>query len=113
MGLLTLGTGYWYWSRGLDQWQTMVFLTLTLAQIANVLAIRSERDSFYQIGLFSNKPMLGAVVLTFVLQLAVIYVPFLQGFFNTVPLSALDLAIGLAISSIVFWVVELEKWLTR
>ena len=113
MGLITLGTGYWYWSRGLEQWQTMVFLILTLAQMANVLSIRSERDMLYQIGLFSNKPLLGAVVLTFVLQLTVIYVPFLQGFFGTVPLSALDLAIGVALSSIVFWAVELEKWLKR
>ena len=113
MGLITLGTGYWYWRQGLAQWQTMIFLTLTLAQMANVLAVRSERDFLWQVGLRSNKPLLFAVVLTFGLQLAVIYVPFLQGFFSTVPLSASDLAIGLALSSVVFWAVELEKWLRR
>ena len=91
----------------------MIFLTLTLAQMANVLAVRSERDFLWQVGLRSNKPLLFAVVLTFGLQLAVIYVPFLQGFFSTVPLSASDLAIGLALSSVVFWAVELEKWLRR
>ncbi len=113
MGLITLGTGYWYWSHGLAQWQTMIFLTLTLAQMANVLAVRSEREFLWQVGLLSNKPLLLAVLLTFGLQLAVIYVPFLQGFFSTVPLSAGDLAIGLALSSVVFWAVELEKWLRR
>lgn len=113
MGLITLGTGYWYWSHGLAQWQTMIFLTLTLAQMANVLAVRSEREFLWQVGLLSNKPLLFAVILTFGLQLAVIYVPFLQGFFSTVPLSPSDLAIGLALSSVVFWAVECEKWLKR
>jgi Ca2+-transporting ATPase len=113
MGLVVLGVGYGYWQAGAAQWQTMVFLTLTLAQMAHVLAIRSARDSLFRIGLWSNRPLLGAVALTFVLQLAVVYVPFLQGFFATVALSARDLGIGLAVSSIVFWGVELEKWLMR
>jgi Ca2+-transporting ATPase len=47
------------------------------------------------------------------LQLALVFVPFLQRFFTTVPLSAADLAIGLAASSLIFWAVELEKWLLR
>jgi Ca2+-transporting ATPase len=113
MGLVVLGVGYSYWQVGAAQWQTMVFLTLTLSQMAHVLAIRSDRDSLFRIGLWSNRALLGAVVLTFVLQLAVVYVPFLQGFFTTVALSARDLGIGLAASSIVFWAVELEKWLMR
>jgi Ca2+-transporting ATPase len=113
MGLIVLGVGYGYWRAGLAQWQTMVFLTLTLSQMAHVLAIRSERDSLFRIGLWSNKPLLGAVTLTFVLQLAVVYVPFLQGFFETIALSARDLALGLAVSSLIFWAVELEKWVLR
>jgi Ca2+-transporting ATPase len=113
MGLVVLGVGYGYWSAGAAQWQTMVFLTITLAQMAHVLAIRSERDSLFRIGLWSNRPLLGAVALTFVLQLALVYVPVLQGFFTTVALSAGDLALGLAASSIVFWGVELEKWALR
>jgi P-type Ca2+ transporter type 2C len=113
MGLVVLGVGYGYWHAGGAQWQTMVFLTITLAQLAHVLAIRSDRDSLFRIGLWSNRPLLGAVTLTFVLQLAVVYVPFLQGFFTTMALSARDLAIGLAASSIVFWGVEAEKWAMR
>jgi Ca2+-transporting ATPase len=108
-----LGVGYGYWRAGLAQWQTMVFLTITLAQMAHVLAIRSERDSLFRIGLWSNMPLLGAVVLTFILQLALVSIPFLQQFFSTIALSAADLAIGLAASSLIFWAVELEKWLLR
>jgi len=113
MGLVVLAVGYGYWRAGQAQWQTMVFLTITLAQMAHVLAIRSGRDSLFRIGLWSNKPLLGAVTLTFALQLALVYVPFLQRFFSTVTLSAADLGIGLAASSLIFWAVELEKWLLR
>jgi Ca2+-transporting ATPase len=113
MGLVSLGMGYWAWASGRPTWQTMVFVTLTLSQMGNALAVRSERDSLFRIGLLSNKPLLGAVLLTLVLQLAVVYVPVLQGIFQTVALPPADLAISLLMSSIVFWGVELEKRLGR
>ncbi len=113
MGLISLGIGYWYWHTAHANWQTMVFTTLTLSQMGFAFAVRSRRDSLFSIGLLSNKPLLGAVVLTFMLQLAVVYAPFLQGFFKTMALSAEDLAISLLLSTVVFWGVELEKWLLR
>ena len=114
MGLVSLSIGYLYWRRDPNgPWQTMVFTTLTLAQMGNALAIRSNIDSFFSIGLVTNRLMLVAVLLTFVLQLALIYVPFLQNFFKTVALSGQDLLIALAASSIVFIVVEIEKWWRR
>ncbi len=113
MAAITLGVGYWYWSHGWPEWQTMVFLTLTFTQMAHVLAVRSEHDSLFRIGLLSNKALLAAVTLTIGLQLAVVYLPFLQGFFSTLTLSVGDLALSIALSSLVFWAVELEKWLMR
>ena len=114
MGIVSLAVGYWYWLQDPNgPWQTMVFTTLTLAQMGNALAIRSNIDSFFTIGPFSNKLMLGAVALTFVLQLALIYLPFLQEFFNTVALEPRDLAISLALSTVVFIAVEIEKWIRR
>jgi Ca2+-transporting ATPase len=113
LALLALGGGYLSWRSGSQTWQTMVFTTLTLGQMAHVLAIRSEHDSLFRIGLLSNRPLLGAVGLTVLLQLALLYVPFLQGVFETVPLSAADLAVSLALSGVVFWVVEVEKWVRR
>jgi Ca2+-transporting ATPase len=85
----------------------------TLAQMAHVLAIRSERDSLFRIGLRSNPALLGAIGLTLVLQLALIYIPWLQAAFATRALSAFALALGLAASSLIFGTVELEKWLLR
>jgi Ca2+-transporting ATPase len=113
MGAVSLGFGYWLWSNGHPQWQTMVFTTLTLSQMGNALAIRSQKASIFQIGFFSNRPMIGAVLLTLVLQLAVIYVPFLQDFFKTGALSWQDLGLSLLLSTIVFWGVELSKWISR
>jgi Ca2+-transporting ATPase len=113
MALIVLGVGYSYWWLGLAQWQTMIFFTITLTQMANVLAIRSERESLFRIGLLSNKPLLGAVLLTVALQLLLIYTPPLQGLFNTMALSLTDLLIGIAASSLLFWFVEWEKWVGR
>ena len=113
MGSVSLGIGYWAWGSGRSDWQTMVFTTMTLSQMGHALAIRSSRDSLFKIGLFSNKALLGAVLLTFVLQLAVVYVPFMQSLFKTVALPPIDLLISLALSTVVFWGVELEKWFLR
>jgi Ca2+-transporting ATPase len=91
----------------------MLFTTLILAQMGNALALRSNRESIFSIGFFSNPAMLGAIVLTFVLQLALIYIPFLQDIFSTSALTWWELLISIAASSIVFFGVELDKWRRR
>ena len=111
MGFLSLGVGYWYWRAGDSNWQTLLFTTLTLSQMAHVMAIRSERRSLFQIGLMSNKPLLGAVTLTVLLQLGLLYLPFLQVVFKTRALPARELALALAISAAIFVAVEFEKWI--
>ena len=113
MGLLTLGVGFAYWRLGNPKWQTMVFTTLTLSQMANVMAIRSERQSLFRIGLLSNKLLVGAVALTVILQLALVYLPPLQGIFETTALPGRDLAVAIGVPTVIFWAVELEKWFRR
>jgi P-type Ca2+ transporter type 2C len=113
MAALALATQAWFLSIDSAHWQTMVFTVLCFTQLAHVLAIRSERESLFTQGLFSNRLLLGAVLLTFLLQLATIYVPFLNGIFKTAPLSAGELAFTVGIASVVFWAVEGEKWLRR
>ena len=112
IGGLCLLVQAWALSTGHAHWQTMVFTVLTLSQMAHVLAIRSETESLWRLGLGSNRPLLGAVLLTFVLQLATIYVPFLNPIFKTEALSLAELLICLAASAVVFIAVEIEKvWL--
>jgi Ca2+-transporting ATPase len=75
------------------------------------MAIRSDWKSIFQTGIFSNKSMLGALSITIALQLILIYVPFCNTIFRTQPLTFYELAITFAVSSIVFWAVEMEKWI--
>ncbi|PIR19752.1 MAG: hypothetical protein COV48_00270 [Elusimicrobia bacterium CG11_big_fil_rev_8_21_14_0_20_64_6] len=98
---------------GRAHWQTMVFTVLCLSQMGHVLAIRSERESLFTQGLLSNKPLVGAFLLTFILQMATIYAPALNPIFKTEPLSMGELAVTLAMSSAVFAAVEIEKCFKR
>jgi Ca2+-transporting ATPase len=112
MGAASLVTQAFAIELGLH-WQTMVFTVLCLSQMGHVMSIRSDRQSLFSQGLRSNMPLLGAVALTFALQMATIYVPFLQPIFKTEALTALELGAALAISSVVFIAVEIEKVFKR
>jgi Ca2+-transporting ATPase len=113
MAGIALATQAWAWRANLPEWQTLVFTTLCFMQLGHVLAIRSERTSLLSLGLTTNRPLLGAVILTVVLQLAVIYVPALSALFGTVPLTAAELARAFAAAAAISAVVELEKWFRR
>jgi Ca2+-transporting ATPase len=114
IGALCLAVQAWALAHAPSSAQTMVFTALTLTQMAHVLAIRSEGESLWRLGLGSNRPLLGAVALTTALQLATIYVPWLQPLFKTVPLSFGELGICLAAAVVVLLAVEAEKaWRLR
>jgi Ca2+-transporting ATPase len=93
--------------------RTIAFSILALSQIAEVSAIHAGHVSFFKVWYKQNKLLLLAVVLTFVLQMLVIYAPFLQDAFNTVALSIEQLGISLLLASLVLFAVEIEKWLRR
>ncbi len=113
MAAVCLGTGYWYWSQGVAEWQTILFTTMVFAQMANVLALRSAEESVFRVGFFSNPALIGAVALTVVLQFALIYVPALQSFFGTQPMTWEQLGVSVLASSTLFWAVEIDKWWKR
>ena len=70
--------------------QTMAFVTLCTSELIRAFAARSEYHSVFSIGVFSNRWMVAAVTASFLLVLAVVYVPFIAPFFDAVPLSAAD-----------------------
>jgi Ca2+-transporting ATPase len=113
IGLMSLGIGFWYWSAQHPAWQTMLFTTLTLLQLGNALALRSQRQSLLRRGVLSNRALVAAIAVTCLLQGAVVYLPFLQTLFHTVALSAYDLGLALLASTAAFWSVEAQKWWTR
>lgn len=113
MAVVTLGTEAWAVSRQMPHWQTMVFTVLSLSQLGHVMGIRSDRQLLLRLGIFSNRPLLVAVVLTFILQLGVIYLPLANSIFRTHPLSIHELAICIALSLVVLTGVEIEKLIKR
>jgi Ca2+-transporting ATPase len=84
---------------------TMAFTTFVFFQLFSAFNCRSLTQSVFQIGLFSNKVLLVVLGLSALVQLAVVYLPFLQIIFHTVPLSFSELVFCIAVSSLV-WVVD-------
>lgn len=113
MAAITLVTQAGAIRTGDTHWQTMVFTVLTLVQMWQVMAIRSSRASLFQQGILSNRPLLGAVMLTFVLQLGVIYLPGVNEAFGVAPLTFAELIISIGLSSLIFVMLELVKWVRR
>ena len=117
IGVLALGIGYVYYrAEGSDDrtWQAMIFTTLAFAQIGQALASRSSETSFFALGLRTNPVLLVMVVASFLLQLAAIYLPFLNDFFQVSPLAIDALLIAMGLGVVVFIAIELEKqWSQR
>ena len=84
---VTLGA-YWIGlSRYPEMAATMAFVTLSFSELLRAFTARSERVPILNIGLFTNKVMNWAILSSLILLLVVVYVPFLQGIFDTVPLT--------------------------
>jgi Ca2+-transporting ATPase len=113
MGGLCVLAQAWALEEGSTHWQSMVFTVLTLSQLGHVLAVRSERESLFTQGLLTNKPLLIVVVLSVGLQMAVLYVPWLNTVFKTAPLSAFELLLCFLLAGVLFVAVEIEKLLVR
>ena len=92
--------------------RTMGFTILVFAQMLNALCSRSHDQSVF-VGLFANKWLWGAIALSALLQVAVIYVPFLNTAFGTVPLSAGAWVECLGLAMVVLVASELRKCVLR
>jgi Ca2+-transporting ATPase len=116
LAILLMRWAYTYThATGVDpaRWKTMVFTTLCIAQMGHALAIRSNTRLTLEIDPFSNPYILGAVTLTTILQLMLIYVEPLRNFFGTHWLSPLELAICFGFSALMFVWIEAEKVFIR
>lgn len=92
--------------------RTMAFTTLTLFQLFNVFNARSDERSVF-VGLFSNLWLWGAVMLSILLHMAVLYLPFLNEAFSTVPLTLGNWGVCVAVASSIVWLRELTKVFAR
>jgi Ca2+-transporting ATPase len=113
MALVVLGVYGWALQHHPAQANTMAFVTLSFSQLPLAYAARSERFSAFRIGLFSNRKMQWAVLLSLVGMLAVVYVPFLNPIFGTLPLSLAQWAWVLPAALVPAAVAEGVKWWLR
>ena len=109
MAGVTLGVQGWAIHNDHPHWQTMVFATLSFAQLGHIMAIKSETQPLLSKDIYSNKLLLLTVVFTFALQLAVIYFPFANELLKTQPLTINELLICIASSFVVMAAVGIEK----
>jgi Ca2+-transporting ATPase len=93
--------------------RTMAFATLSISELLRAYTSRSERYSLWAIGVFSNKWMQWAVLLSLVILLAIIYVPFLDPIFETTFLTLEDWLVMLPLILLPSIAAEVNKWVLR
>jgi len=114
IGAVALGVGGWYYHYGEGrQWQSMIFTLIAFLQVGQALAMRSDRESFFSLGMFTNKLLLWMCLGIVVLQVVLLYVPFLQTFFKTVALGPFELGVCAVFGTAAFIAVEIWKVFRR
>lgn len=109
IGVIALALGGWYFFTGRPEWQTMIFTSLAFMQVFQAFAARSDKQSLFEIGFWSNPVLAGLALVVVALQMMVIYVPALANFFEVVPLGLADLAISVAAGVVVFAIMEISE----
>jgi P-type Ca2+ transporter type 2C len=115
LAIASISIQWWAVLQGYDvkTQQTMVFTTLCFVQLGNALSVRSVYQSIFSSGIWCNKAIWGAIILTVMLQLAIIYVPFLQTIFKTAALTFYAMAAVIAITIVCVLLIELVKYFNK
>ena len=94
---------------GLGRARTAAFIVLACSQLVHSFNCRSMKVSLFKLGIFTNRKLILACVVSFLLQMAVVYLPFLQKIFKTESLGLFDWVLVLLISSLPLWAMEIYK----
>jgi len=115
MALAAIFIQWWAVKQGYDvkTQQTAVFTTLCFVQLGNALSVRSVYDSMFSSSIFANRGMWGAIVLTVILQILIVYVPFLQTIFKTTSLDWHVMGIILLVTLGCVLCIEFVKYLNK
>lgn len=109
MVILVVGMFTYFLPQGIDKARTAAFMVLSVSQLLNMLNLRALHHSVFRIGVFSNKTVNSALVISYVLMLAVLYIPSLQQVFGFVTLSFGEFCSIMFASVILFLGAELIK----
>lgn len=91
-----------YYGMNLATCRTIALCTLVMSQLLHVFECRSERHSIFEIKIFSNIYLMGAVLVSITMVACILYIPFLASVFNTVPLKMNQWFLVLFFSGIIF-----------
>ena len=95
--------------QGIGRARTAAFIVLSCSQLFHSFNCSNERESIFKIGFLTNKKLILAVLASFFLQMAAVYLPFLQTIFKTEPLGVFDWGLVVIISSFPLWAMEIVK----
>ncbi len=112
VGFMVLGTiplFIHFLPQGLNKARTVAFVSMSMFQLFNVLNMRSLKKSLFKIGIFSNKWVILALLTSFLAMLGVIYLPWIQGIFQFIPLKLGEFGFIMLITSSIFIAGELYK----
>ncbi|KAF0223985.1 MAG: Ca2+-transporting ATPase, partial [bacterium] len=115
IGLVSLAA-YWLslqWGRTLDEAHTMAFVTLAFSQLVHSFNVRSLNQSIFKTGIFGNRALVYAFLISATLQLAVIFVPFLRDIFETSLLRFSDVQVAVGLALVPLLVSEITKSLRK
>jgi Ca2+-transporting ATPase len=96
-----------------EQARTVAFTAMVVAQLVHAFNCRSERLSLFQVGMWTNRPLLLAFSLSLGIQVAVLTVPAAASIFKVAPLPIEDWALMGAMGILPFLLMELMKALRR
>jgi len=96
-------------NEGIERARTACFIVLACSQLFHSFNCRSQRESIFTLGFFTNSKLVGAVLISFLLQISVVYVPALQVVFKTQSLTAFDWVLVLVISTFPLVAMEIIK----
>ena len=114
IGAVSLGVGAWFFHHGSgSNWQSMIFTLIAFLQVGQALAMRSDRESFFSLSLFSNQLVLWLSIGIIGLQVLLLYIPFFQTFFKTVALTPWEIGVCALFGLAAFFAVEIWKAFRR
>jgi Ca2+-transporting ATPase len=100
-------------NEGIERARTACFIVLACSQLFHSFNCRSQRDSIFTLGFFTNSKLVGATLISFLLQISVVYVPAFQVVFKTESLTGFDWILVLVISSFPLLAMEIVKLVAR
>jgi Ca2+-transporting ATPase len=111
--LVAFGFVLFFEKEGLPRARTAAFVVLACSQLFHAFNCRSQTESLFKIGVFTNPKLILANGVSFLLQMMVVYVPFLRTVFKTEMLSLLDWLMVIALSSLPLWAMEIIKAINK